>query len=549
MFDVCSRRRNRSCVFGRVMGCIGGKKSLSAVSIRSRNHGPSGCDESARPTSSHSKSSVCEEPHVGGATPFAESTALEETPTDAVQADVLLADNVNDDRVSRHSIALGACSSIESTRCFQAANNAADYVASRVLDQGWVSQHDDVAYYCQAPLALLEAGRKSDASRALRVAERFVSKSAVESSNEMYSRWYPQYPLLWICCAATRLGNSVLADECFQGIVKYVHPMTSSGVVSSPYRWQATFVADFFATAILAQAALMVGDDALAVAAGDSLLRALAANRRNMSMGRFFLRWTWGNGFVEETDPLHCVLQVGSGQLYFLLALPVIALLELGDHGAEYLAGATELLNFLTGCDGIFSSPTAHRVASAFAMANDREKSLPIAAHFVSMQRSDGSFHEDTEGPNAMEQAAEISICLRQVTLDWPSVKREAQSSSRVKSVASATSVSRPQAPSCPRVSVTTDTAKSQGDRPSTSAKPVDASSRNDGISIKSSYPANHSMKPMSFSQPTWCQECKSFLWGVSEQGLQCEHCSQATCRSCAPSWSTKRCRPCRAQL
>ena len=77
------------------------------------------------------------------------------------------------------------------------------------------------------------------------------------------------------------------------------------------------------------EAAVLSGHEAVAKAAADSLLRAVDANRmthknefwqypqdstsvagnqpgavcrRHMAAGRFFLRWTWADGFLERAD-------------------------------------------------------------------------------------------------------------------------------------------------------------------------------------------------------------------------------------------------------
>merc|ERR1719159_1888761 len=115
-----------------------------------------------------------------------------------------------------------------------AADRAVAYLKARVLDEAWVSQHDDVAYYFKAPLAFLEAGEMEDASKALDIAARYLDQGGVGSANGAYASEYPHYPWMWMCWAAVRLGRAKLATDCFDKMHGYVHPGTASGVVQKP---------------------------------------------------------------------------------------------------------------------------------------------------------------------------------------------------------------------------------------------------------------------------------------------------------------------------
>mmetsp|Transcript_87594 Transcript_87594/g.203740 ORF Transcript_87594/g.203740 Transcript_87594/m.203740 type:complete len:428 (-) Transcript_87594:86-1369(-) len=312
-----------------------------------------------------------------------------------------------------------------------AAEATAAYLAKLVLNARWASRHPDVAHYFKVPLLLADVGREQDARAALDVVAKFVEQGGAGSASETYAEVYPHSPWLWICWAASRLGPMALADHCFNKLRAYQHRLTESGLVRATYVGAMDFEADFFATAMMAKAALLRGKLSSAEGAGDALVRALEANQLNMSARRRFnLRWRWQSGFVEETELSHCVLQGVSGQLYNMLGFPALVLLELqragARHGATYRAAATELLAFLKGCRGLFTSPDAHVVAAAAALADDKDTASRIASFLVSHQQGDGRFGSgDPEAHETMDASAETAFWLRQVELGLASRSQE----------------------------------------------------------------------------------------------------------------------------
>lgn len=307
---------------------------------------------------------------------------------------------------------------------------ALEYLAARVLNPSWVSQHDDVAYYFKSPLAFLEAGRQEEALKALAVAEQYVACGGINSANGVYAGVYPHYPWLWICWAANGLGRADLVEQCFQNFSAYIHPPTSSGLVNAPFSEEKAFEADFFATAELVKFALFRKDTVLAEHAGDMLLHVLEANRVHMPKGRFFLRWTSATmqetSLVEAEDVLHCVLQDTPGQLYFMMGFPIMTMLELSQHQATqdhakveaYASAVSEILAYLKGCVGIWESPMAHKVGRAAAMVGDQESAVKIADFLVSQQQSSGGFQADPDAMDSLDQTAEIAVWLRQIDQD-----------------------------------------------------------------------------------------------------------------------------------
>jgi len=312
--------------------------------------------------------------------------------------------------------------------CAQAADKAVEWIASRIFDKAWAAKHNDVIYYFRAPLAFLEVGREADAERALDLAVKWATTGGSGSAHREYAMTFPQYPVLWICWAACRLGRMDLARKCFSSIEKYAEPITCSATCCGPYVRNTANQFDYFATALLAKAALLCGDLHLAALAGDSLLRGLQANRHGMENGRFLTRWTWAGGLVEdhEKDPWYCVLQKGSGQLFFLLGFPASVLAELELEGCRpelsgttFRAGALELLQYLQKCDGVLNSPSSHQVACAATRTKEDDIALKIANNLLKLQQASGAFNADTEALDAVDQAAEMSICLRQMGKDY----------------------------------------------------------------------------------------------------------------------------------
>mmetsp|Transcript_118657 Transcript_118657/g.335602 ORF Transcript_118657/g.335602 Transcript_118657/m.335602 type:complete len:500 (-) Transcript_118657:826-2325(-) len=404
-----------------------------------------------------------------------------------------------------------------------ASADGAAYLAERILDEEWSSQHTDVAYYCKAPMAFLEVGSEETARAALDIAVKAVSEG---SANEWYNSMYPQYPYLWICNAASRLGRMDVAKRCFHEIVQYMHPLTNSGLVAARYHWGDEFEACFFATAVVCKAAALVGDIVLSHATADSMLRTLTANRRNMRLGLFRLRWKWSTGFVEDDEPHYCVRQHGDGQLYHMLGLPAAILLELGCAGdIKYGDGGHELLNYLRGCDSLFSSPYSHQVACAAAFAKDNETAARIVDHVLSLQR-DGCFHEDREAMEAVDLTAEIICCLKQVNHNSSGGRTFSQPSSLPPSpphsgetseleTSPRTSAGKVEAKACTVESCFEDSTKT--DTPAKPAPPA-SSTTTDAAQATAK---RHVLERCTFGNPTWCKACGVFLWGLRDQGLR----------------------------
>lgn len=314
----------------------------------------------------------------------------------------------------------------------KAADAAVAYLAKRVLDEAWAADHDDVAYYFKAPMAFLEAGvdHRGAAERALAIAGRYADRGGADSANGAYAGMFQHYPLMWICWAAVRLEQQQLAKQCYENLWKYVEPSSCAGLVKEPYRIKgAAYEADLFATAEVVKVALLMGRAEVAARAGETMLKALNANTAHMEQGRFYLRWSGeaaeegGLALVREEDMFHCVTQALPGQLYFLLAFPAMALLELAgaDGGSSSEAcrqGALRLLGFLRECKGVYESPMAHKVGRAAAMAGDATTARKIADYLVSLQQESGCFQPDPEAVDSLDQTAEIAVWLRQIEQD-----------------------------------------------------------------------------------------------------------------------------------
>merc|ERR1719356_57700 len=142
------------------------------------------------------------------------------------------------------------------------ADKALEYLSARVLDEEWVKEHNDIAYYFKAPMAFLEAGCFEQAGKVLDTAATYIERGGLDSTNAAYSSQYPHYPWMWMCWAASRLNRDEMAQDCFARLSAYVHPETSSGLVAAPFSDNGTpFEADFFATAEVVKVARLVGQE------------------------------------------------------------------------------------------------------------------------------------------------------------------------------------------------------------------------------------------------------------------------------------------------
>merc|ERR1712232_1529787 len=100
-------------------------------------------------------------------------------------------------------------------------------------------------------------------------------------------------------------------------------------------------------------------------------------------MGKFLLRWTNSDVdepcLIDEPDALHCINAKEPGQLYFMMGFPAMVLLELATSSSddlkvradEYRETAQTIIDFLKTCEGIWTSPMAHKFGMAAAMAGD----------------------------------------------------------------------------------------------------------------------------------------------------------------------------------
>lgn len=300
--------------------------------------------------------------------------------------------------------------------------STAAYLAERILDESWIARHDDVAYYCKTPLALLEAGMGKEATESLKRAARYMKRGGAGSQCVAYRGNHVQAPWLWICWAASRLQCEDVVELCYKTICRFRDPMTDTGLAKAPYQkfGSPAHEFDFFATAVLCKAAMLHGSWQVATGAADSMLRTIEANRLDMPRRRRFrLRWKWDSGFVEDDkDPFCIVDQVApGGQLYALLGFPAVVLLELAGREqklcAAYTAGAQTLLTFLRGCVGLASSPSASVVVHAATLAGDTNLATKLTTCLVkqAILQEVGS-----ETPESMDWLADTCIWLAQAS-------------------------------------------------------------------------------------------------------------------------------------
>jgi len=323
-------------------------------------------------------------------------------------------------------------------RYADAARKAIAYLSERVLDDAWVAGHGDVAYYFKAPVAYLEADDGPAAAKALDIlVAEYVDCGGASSKNVVYATVYPHYPWMWMCWSATRLDRKDLAKTCFEKLFKYVDAKSCAGRVPAPLpNAEPKVEFDFFATAEVMKVAVLVGSFEVAEKAADTLVEVIQANGEHMKGGRFYLRWVdeqldgkGGDGsekaspaLIHAEDPFHCVRQDSPGQLYFMMAFPVMMLLELSalvpakpGQSKAFGENATKLLGFLKECNGVYESPMAHKVAVAAAMAKDFETAAKIADYLLTLQQPAGCFQMEPDAMDSLDQTAEIAAWLFQV--------------------------------------------------------------------------------------------------------------------------------------
>jgi len=242
-----------------------------------------------------------------------------------------------------------------------------------------------------------------------------------------------------------------------------------------------------------------------------------------MASGRFFLRWTFADGFVERAeDPLYCINTLGDRQLYFLLGLPSVVLLEVAASfrsitdvaKQRYQSVARELLQYLKSCKHLFSASTSYSCAMAAAMLGDRESTERMRSRMISSQQTDGSFQPEVSELDAVQHTAEISACL-----------------CRMDGLEDAAKLVDDLPATLPDVCTGTQCARSikLGEGNPSDLLDDFSSAREEMCDFES----------VTLSAPTWCSRCDGFLWGLRDQGLRCRRCAQTVCSSCTISSET----------
>lgn len=263
----------------------------------------------------------------------------------------------------------------------RAADRALHALEPTVLSEQWARKREDVAYFFKLPLALLAAGRRSDAKAALARLTPHLPEGGFRSANIAYNTAYPHYPCLWGLAAGAALGDAATMGKCDHFLAKYHDARTGAGLVEGGD-------ADMFATAAMVSRGLLTGRLGEAVVSASRLLWAIKRNGARCTS--FQLRWsimseTWVGHAGERAklpEVFYCVKRDTPGQLYFMLGFPAMVLLELAsvmeeskgavlpdvpsDHDAvtpEVLrTGAAQLLAFCDSCGNFLHSLPAHKV-------------------------------------------------------------------------------------------------------------------------------------------------------------------------------------------
>lgn len=255
----------------------------------------------------------------------------------------------------------------------------------------------------------------AEAQQALDAAAKFFDRGGRDSEHPIYRDEFLQEPWFWMCWAATRLKQDDFADRCHAKLRSFRHTLTDSGLVKAPFRRLQDYEADFYATALLAKAALLRWAMDEAAAAGESLLRALEANKVNMARKHFNMRWNWSRGFIELDGTFYRVAQDKQRQHVALLGLPAIALFQLAQafapsqphRAASFRVGASRLLNFLEDCTDLAQSPGACSVLHAAALG----KNAKLSARLQFLKKA-SFLSELREEVASMDEVAESLVWL-----------------------------------------------------------------------------------------------------------------------------------------
>jgi hypothetical protein len=296
--------------------------------------------------------------------------------------------------------------------------------------------HDDVAYFFKAPAAFLAAGRTERARDAWRLAAPYLARGGAGSANQAYATQYAAYPWFWMARAAAGLGDGEALRAAGRSLDAYVHPTLDAATVKAPYAAGGRNTVDFFMTAALGQVRLLTGDAEPAAAMGDTLLRFIHAQPAGAT--RFLLRMDDAGVLFTappdgEPEVFYQVAQGAGDQLFFMLGLPMIHLVQLHRRTGDprHLDGAERLLAFAAACgDPLYTSRMAHKVARGAAMLaahtgsdDARAMALGIMDHLASLQLPSGSFGPEEKSMDAYDQTAELALWLREVHQDLESLR------------------------------------------------------------------------------------------------------------------------------
>lgn len=315
-----------------------------------------------------------------------------------------------------------------------ASDRALDHLASSVLRSGFREDgHDDVAYYFKAPAAFLAAARRQEAERAWTLLAPYLESGGHRSGNQAYAIQYPMYPWYWMARAARGLEETEALDAVKRSLASFVHPTLHGATVKAPFAADGVNTVDFFMTAATGQVDCLAddaGDIAGALAMGETLLRFIDAQAA--SGDRFCLRMNDRGELIQEPpadepELFYSVTRGAAGQLFFMLGLPMMHLVELHrrTERENYLKGTRQLLHFCIECgEALSTSWTAHKVARGAAMlaahTGDevaRDLALAIATNIAADQRPDGCFDVGSR-MDGLDQTAELALWLREIAAD-----------------------------------------------------------------------------------------------------------------------------------
>ena len=326
----------------------------------------------------------------------------------------------------------------------QAAIKAVKWLIKQQNDDGsYEPLAEGMAGFHKVPYALAQSGQSG---RGVRLCTWIVDYSLDEDGDlgATFGRQGPMeryylYPSAWLVAGAQKLGQFGVSMRAWDFIASLQHPDTGGFLRTGPEAGLDD-EQDMLSTAVAGLAALYMGDEPVATAAGDFLVRRWES--QPSSGDRMYLMVRRGEEPVRvHGEGLECeyVLQMAAakgepgpdGQWYFVPGLVAGFLARLSEATADrsYLQVAQEFVNFCeSGADDRYSTPRsgflgwgASVLYALTGNVNYGRIAEAVATAIVARQAPDGSWLEPclpSDLPSAQTDATAEALMILLQTID-----------------------------------------------------------------------------------------------------------------------------------